>query len=150
MVAWTGVERLKEGLWDEPPSNPDNVEYFCEVLPKWPLGERDGKSKNLKEQISKKMKAADVQQNATNSTNTPNNGTSQSEAYTQLGSKKRVLPSADTEGLSKKMARRIKRAEYLAEKKGQKAMANDDTTADGDEKMEADDENSPAAVAEAK
>ena len=56
MVAWTGVERLQEGLWEDPPSSVEKAKYFIEVRPRWPLGIRDGQSQNLKEQISQKMK----------------------------------------------------------------------------------------------
>lgn len=40
MVAWTGVERLRLGLYRPPPSA-DNVERSIDVLPRWPLGPVD-------------------------------------------------------------------------------------------------------------
>jgi len=42
MVAWTGVERLREGLGEPAPKLKDasEVEKFCEVRPRWPLGLR--------------------------------------------------------------------------------------------------------------
>ena len=59
MVAWTGLERLLEGLWDEPPGDADKVQYFTEVRPKWPLGVRDEKSSDFKNEISRKMREKD-------------------------------------------------------------------------------------------
>ena len=41
MVAWTGVERLKMGLWEAPPTDLSKVPLFVEVRPRWPLGPRD-------------------------------------------------------------------------------------------------------------
>lgn len=43
MVAWTGHERLREGLFEPPPASRDkeDVERFVEVRPRWPLGKRD-------------------------------------------------------------------------------------------------------------
>ena len=43
MVAWTGLERLKLGLYDAPPAK-DALEYSVEVRPRWPLGVRDERS----------------------------------------------------------------------------------------------------------
>ena len=42
MVAWTGIERLREGLSEPPPSFKDlsKAEMFCEARPRWPLGVR--------------------------------------------------------------------------------------------------------------
>jgi len=56
MVAWTGVERLLKGLYDEPPTKLEKAEYYAEVRPKWPIGLRDHMSCNYKEQISQKMR----------------------------------------------------------------------------------------------
>ena len=42
MIAWTGVERLRRGLGEPAPRSSDisEVEKFCEVRPRWPLGVR--------------------------------------------------------------------------------------------------------------
>ncbi len=40
MVAWTGMERLRRGLYNAPPA-PDAVEKHVDVLPRWPLGPVD-------------------------------------------------------------------------------------------------------------
>jgi len=44
MVAWTGIERYRRGFWEHPPSE-SKATFFTEVLPKWPLGVRDNRSK---------------------------------------------------------------------------------------------------------
>ncbi|CEM04675.1 unnamed protein product [Vitrella brassicaformis CCMP3155] len=44
MVAWTGLERLRLGLWDVPPVKGADVDRFVEVCPRWPLGQRDARS----------------------------------------------------------------------------------------------------------
>lgn len=41
MVAWTGLERLKQGLSRAPPPTLAQVESAVEVLPRWPLGPVD-------------------------------------------------------------------------------------------------------------
>mmetsp|Transcript_66691 Transcript_66691/g.124565 ORF Transcript_66691/g.124565 Transcript_66691/m.124565 type:complete len:679 (-) Transcript_66691:97-2133(-) len=46
MVAWTGVERLHLGLWEEPPS--ETGAEHVEVRPRWPLGPRDARSQTVK------------------------------------------------------------------------------------------------------
>mmetsp|Transcript_43662 Transcript_43662/g.103028 ORF Transcript_43662/g.103028 Transcript_43662/m.103028 type:complete len:678 (+) Transcript_43662:66-2099(+) len=46
MVAWTGVERLHLGLWEEPPS--ESGAEHVEVRPRWPLGSRDLRSQTVK------------------------------------------------------------------------------------------------------
>lgn len=43
MVAWAGVERLRLGLYDEPPSTA-GAEHAVEIRPRWPLGNRDPRS----------------------------------------------------------------------------------------------------------
>mmetsp|Transcript_156378 Transcript_156378/g.501665 ORF Transcript_156378/g.501665 Transcript_156378/m.501665 type:complete len:680 (-) Transcript_156378:65-2104(-) len=43
MVAWAGVERLKLGLYEEPPSEA-GTEHAVEIRPRWPLGNRDPRS----------------------------------------------------------------------------------------------------------
>jgi N6-L-threonylcarbamoyladenine synthase len=43
MVAWAGIERLRAGLFEAPPSEAA-VDSFVEVRPRWPLGERDERS----------------------------------------------------------------------------------------------------------
>merc|ERR1712083_672241 len=48
MVAWTGVERLHLGLYEEPPSA-TGAEHFVETRPRWPLGNRDERSKSNKQ-----------------------------------------------------------------------------------------------------
>ena len=42
MVAWTGIERLRHGIAEPPPTVKDtcDIEKFCEVRPRWPLGLR--------------------------------------------------------------------------------------------------------------
>ena len=42
MIAWTGIERLRHGLGEPAPSSLDidDIEKFCEVRPRWPLGVR--------------------------------------------------------------------------------------------------------------
>merc|ERR1719230_285382 len=47
MVAWTGVERLRLGLFEVPPSE-NGVEHAVEIRPRWPLGERDARSQSQK------------------------------------------------------------------------------------------------------
>eukprot|EP01062_Namystynia_karyoxenos_P012421 TRINITY_DN14461_c0_g1_i1.p1 TRINITY_DN14461_c0_g1~~TRINITY_DN14461_c0_g1_i1.p1 ORF type:complete len:685 (+),score=211.66 TRINITY_DN14461_c0_g1_i1:89-2056(+) len=44
MVAWAGHERLREGLCDAPPTVA-NAGFFVDVLPRWPLGPRDPRSR---------------------------------------------------------------------------------------------------------
>jgi N6-L-threonylcarbamoyladenine synthase len=45
MVAWTGIERLRQGLYDTPPAvSQAEVEKFVEVRPRWPLGPKDDRS----------------------------------------------------------------------------------------------------------
>lgn len=46
MVAWAGVERLRLGLYEEPPSAA-RAEHFVEIRPRWPLGRRDSRSMQL-------------------------------------------------------------------------------------------------------
>jgi hypothetical protein len=41
MVAWAGVERLRLGLANAPPSSLAAVEGAVDVLPRWPLGPVD-------------------------------------------------------------------------------------------------------------
>jgi hypothetical protein len=52
MVAWTGLERLKLGLYRPPPPVGD-VERSVEVLPRWPLGPVDvrGMAKRTKAHV---------------------------------------------------------------------------------------------------
>lgn len=42
MIAWTGIERLRQGLGEPAPAsqNIEDIEKFCEVRPRWPLGVR--------------------------------------------------------------------------------------------------------------
>jgi len=42
MVAWAGIERLRLGLFEAPPSEA-GVEHAVEIRPRWPLGERDSR-----------------------------------------------------------------------------------------------------------
>lgn len=45
MVAWAGIERLREGLYDIPPAvSAEEVAKFVEVRPRWPLGPKDPRS----------------------------------------------------------------------------------------------------------
>jgi len=44
MVAWTGVERLKLGLYDPPPPQAADLTYV-DVRPRWPMGQQDYRSK---------------------------------------------------------------------------------------------------------
>jgi N6-L-threonylcarbamoyladenine synthase len=43
MVAWAGIERLRLGLYEVPPSE-TGVDHAVEIRPRWPLGERDARS----------------------------------------------------------------------------------------------------------
>merc|ERR1719240_32856 len=43
MVAWAGIERLRLGLYEEPPSE-SGAERAVEIRPRWPLGARDPRS----------------------------------------------------------------------------------------------------------
>ena len=57
MVAWTGMQRLRLGLVDQPISaeaDEELVGLFVEVRPKWPLGPRDSRSRTQQEQLSKR------------------------------------------------------------------------------------------------
>lgn len=36
MVAWAGVERMNLGLWEDPPSPPEEGEWI-DLRPRWPL-----------------------------------------------------------------------------------------------------------------
>eukprot|EP01063_Lacrimia_lanifica_P012682 TRINITY_DN19345_c0_g1_i1.p1 TRINITY_DN19345_c0_g1~~TRINITY_DN19345_c0_g1_i1.p1 ORF type:complete len:714 (+),score=274.31 TRINITY_DN19345_c0_g1_i1:77-2218(+) len=57
MVAWTGVERLRLGMFDEPPRDASKVALYSEIRPKWPLGPRDMRwSKDVKGEHAAKMK----------------------------------------------------------------------------------------------
>jgi N6-L-threonylcarbamoyladenine synthase len=42
MIAWTGIERLRFGLAEPAPKlrDPTDIDRFCEVRPRWPLGVR--------------------------------------------------------------------------------------------------------------
>ena len=45
MVAWTGIERLRQGLYDAPINASDeDLDKFVEVLPRWALGPKDQRS----------------------------------------------------------------------------------------------------------
>lgn len=44
MVAWTGVERLKLGLYRAPPQSVEAVPANVDVLPRWPIGPVDPRS----------------------------------------------------------------------------------------------------------
>ena len=44
MVAWTGVERLRLGLWRAPPPDEGAVMANVDVLPRWPIGPVDPRS----------------------------------------------------------------------------------------------------------
>ena len=57
MVAWTGMQRLRLGLVDQPISaeaDEELVGLFVEVRPRWPLGPRDSRSRTQQEQLSKR------------------------------------------------------------------------------------------------
>eukprot|EP00927_Polykrikos_kofoidii_P050706 TRINITY_DN44600_c0_g1_i1.p1 TRINITY_DN44600_c0_g1~~TRINITY_DN44600_c0_g1_i1.p1 ORF type:complete len:737 (+),score=90.81 TRINITY_DN44600_c0_g1_i1:122-2332(+) len=47
MVAWAGIERLNLGLYEVPPSE-SGVINAIEVRPRWPLGDRDPRSRGQK------------------------------------------------------------------------------------------------------
>ncbi|CAJ1446727.1 unnamed protein product [Effrenium voratum] len=47
MVAWAGIERLRLGLYEEPPSK-HGADNHVEIRPRWPLGERDARSQQTK------------------------------------------------------------------------------------------------------
>ncbi|CAD7931092.1 unnamed protein product [Amoebophrya sp. A25] len=151
MVAWTGVERLLAGLWEAPPKHLENAKFFFETRPRWPLGERDGKSNNFKERISKEMKqkmlkkgekvkgglninaettpsseidVLNIKGKNTSSTNATmaQTGTSEpleAETLDQNASSKRPrgAPDGEEELLSKRAQKRLKKAEYIAERK---------------------------------
>ena len=104
MVAWTGVERLKQGLFDDPPATKENVRYFTEVIPKWPLGPRDKESVNFKEEISKKMREKAAQNKL------PKRSREEEDGEVDVG-------GADTsvEGLSKRGLKRLKKKEEKEE-----------------------------------
>eukprot|EP00929_Paragymnodinium_shiwhaense_P000685 TRINITY_DN100919_c0_g1_i1.p1 TRINITY_DN100919_c0_g1~~TRINITY_DN100919_c0_g1_i1.p1 ORF type:complete len:654 (+),score=138.61 TRINITY_DN100919_c0_g1_i1:92-2053(+) len=55
MVAWAGVERLRLGLYDDPPSTA-GVELAVEIWPRWALGDRDSRSQAVSK--GKEHKAA--------------------------------------------------------------------------------------------
>ncbi|CAK0896308.1 unnamed protein product [Prorocentrum cordatum] len=55
MVAWAGVERLRLGLYEEPPSV-DGVDNAVEIRPRWPLGDRDPRSQPKKQPSQKALK----------------------------------------------------------------------------------------------
>lgn len=116
MVAWTGLERFRQGLYDEPPSSDNNAKYFAEVMPKWPLGVRDGRSSNFKERISAKMKEAQKQKKE------HANGTVSEALIPTLKRREGVAneDGVDEQNLSKKALKRLKKAEFLAERKREK------------------------------
>lgn len=57
MVAWTGIERLRRGLAEKPPTDKSKAELFAEVRPRWALGPRDPRSTphNRERPVSKKQ-----------------------------------------------------------------------------------------------
>lgn len=55
MVAWAGIERLRLGLFEEPPSA-EGVDRHVEIRPRWPLGERDPRSQQQKNPKGQKRK----------------------------------------------------------------------------------------------
>ena len=62
MVAWTGVERLKMGLWEAPPTDLSKVPLFVEVRPRWPLGPRDPRCRPKPQGNNKKRQTGARQQ----------------------------------------------------------------------------------------
>lgn len=56
MVAWAGVERLRLGLYEEPPSA-DGVDHAVEIRPRWPLGDRDARCQRKKQHPQKAPKS---------------------------------------------------------------------------------------------
>ena len=65
MVGWTGMQRLRLGLFDEPLSadaSEETIGLFVEVRPRWPLGPRDGRSTTQKQQLSKRKQQLSTQQ----------------------------------------------------------------------------------------
>ena len=65
MVAWTGMQRLRLGLTDQPISasaDEELVGLFVEVRPRWPLGPRDARSRTQQEQLSKRKTGPQSQQ----------------------------------------------------------------------------------------
>merc|ERR1719240_248293 len=63
MVAWAGIERLRLGLYEVPPSE-SGVEHAVEIRPRWPLGERDARSQPNKLPKGQKRKFQGVQSDA--------------------------------------------------------------------------------------
>jgi len=57
MVAWAGIERLRLGLYEEPPTEA-RVEQSVEIRPRWPLGQRDARSHQPKFPKGKKRKVS--------------------------------------------------------------------------------------------
>ena len=65
MVAWTGMQRLRLGLVEEPLSadaSAETIGLFVEVRPRWPLGLRDSRSTTQKQQLSKRKQQLQTQQ----------------------------------------------------------------------------------------
>merc|ERR1712086_809974 len=60
MVAWAGIERLRLGLYEVPPSE-SGVEHAIEIRPRWPLGERDARSQTQKLPKGQKRKFTGVE-----------------------------------------------------------------------------------------
>eukprot|EP00392_Amoebophrya_sp_AT5.2_P002808 g2813.t1 len=128
MVAWTGVERFLKGLHEEPPKSAENVRYFCETRPRWPLGERDGKSNNFKERISKEMKAKAGKLGKTGVGKKLETGLEGGAGNSGCGgSAPMKRPGSGEEDaeeqLSKRAQKRLKKAEILAERKAEGAAA---------------------------
>lgn len=65
MVAWTGIERLRLGLFETPPSV-EGAGHAVEIRPRWPIGERDPLSKQTKKPKGQKRKGAPVDAGGTN------------------------------------------------------------------------------------
>mmetsp|Transcript_24657 Transcript_24657/g.39600 ORF Transcript_24657/g.39600 Transcript_24657/m.39600 type:complete len:699 (+) Transcript_24657:42-2138(+) len=63
MVAWAGIERLRLGLFEVPPSE-SGVEHAVEIRPRWPLGERDARCQPQKLPKGQKRKFAGAQATA--------------------------------------------------------------------------------------
>lgn len=68
MVAWAGVERLRLGLFEPPPSV-EGAGNAVEIRPRWPIGERDPQSKQVKGPKGQKRKGAPADAEGTSASN---------------------------------------------------------------------------------
>ena len=59
MVAWNGMQRLKLGLAEKPmraAANEEMIGFSVEVRPRWPIGQRDGRSTTQQQQLAKRKR----------------------------------------------------------------------------------------------